>query len=163
MKKNDEKKVALKLINQYADRYNRVEEENKMLKTEIIDLKTNLKINKEIIEGFFKNDGNLSNLENLFIQKCKEEIKLLNKRNEQVINEREQYKSKVVYYEKIINDSLLEYRDSTETLNNKIFILENAISKKDSLIISLNKKLNNFYDNFENDGNEVDKEIYVSS
>ena len=39
MKINDEKKSAIKLINQYAERFNRVDLENKELLSEIDDLK----------------------------------------------------------------------------------------------------------------------------
>ena len=56
MKRKLDKNLAIKLINQYADNYKRVEEENKCLQKEISDLKSNLNVNKEIIESFFKND-----------------------------------------------------------------------------------------------------------
>ena len=56
MKKNEDKKVALKLINQYADEVTRVQDENKILNSEILDLKTNLKINKKIIKSLMKGD-----------------------------------------------------------------------------------------------------------
>ena len=49
----NEKKTALKLINKYADSYNAIIQENKFLKSEIRDLNSNLKINKQIIEEFF--------------------------------------------------------------------------------------------------------------
>ena len=44
-KKGYDKKVALKLINQYADQYNRVAEENKCIKMQINDLQSNIVIN----------------------------------------------------------------------------------------------------------------------
>ncbi len=47
------KKTALKLLNKYADSYHAIIQENNFLKTEILDLKANIKINKEIIQGFF--------------------------------------------------------------------------------------------------------------
>ena len=56
MKLNDEKKSAIKLINQYAERYKRVDQENKDLMNEIEDLKNNLKISKDIIDSFFKSE-----------------------------------------------------------------------------------------------------------
>src|SRR5689334_8586363 len=151
MKKNDEKKVALKLINQcinnfknkfrYADSYKRVEEENKCLKVEIIDLKTNLKINKEIIEGLFiasknvNSNQNQANNNHLYVEKLKEEVEILNKRNDHIKKENEDLRGKITYYESIINDSIMNYREGTDTLKNKIFVLENAILKKDNLIM----------------------------
>ena len=41
MKINDEKKSAIKLINQYPERFSRVDLENKELLSEIDDLKKN--------------------------------------------------------------------------------------------------------------------------
>lgn len=157
MKKNDEKKVALKLINQYADQYKRIEEENRSLKTEIIDMRTNLKINKEIIEGLFKGGDK----DSLITNKLKEENSLLIKRGDNLTKENEGLRQKIVYYEKLINDSINSYRDSAETLQNKIFILENAIIKKDNLIINLNKKLNKMYDKYEIEVNEIEREVYI--
>ena len=52
-----EKTTALKLINKYADSYNTIIQENKFLKSEIRNLNSNLKINKQIIEGFFANNS----------------------------------------------------------------------------------------------------------
>ena len=49
-----EKKTALKWINKYADSYNAIIQENKFLKSEIRNLNSILKINKQIIEGFFQ-------------------------------------------------------------------------------------------------------------
>ena len=46
MKVQEEKKSAIKLINQYAEQYKRVDLENKSLLNEIADLKKNLKISK---------------------------------------------------------------------------------------------------------------------
>ena len=56
MKRKLDKQTALKLINQYADNYKRIEDENKALQQEVKDLKSNLNVNKEIIESFFKSD-----------------------------------------------------------------------------------------------------------
>ena len=49
MKRYD-RKVALKLINKYADECNRVEEEKKSLQLEVNDLRANIIVNKEIID-----------------------------------------------------------------------------------------------------------------
>ena len=53
MKKKFERNFANKIINQYADNYKLLEKENLNLKNEIMDIKSNLNINKEIIESFF--------------------------------------------------------------------------------------------------------------
>ena len=52
---------------------NILEEDNKILRSEIIDLKTSLKINKCIIEEFLKNSSNID-LNIPYINKLKEEF-----------------------------------------------------------------------------------------
>ena len=132
-----------------------------MLKLDIIDLKTNLKINKEIIEDFFKCQNTNDNM--FYINKLKDEIKQLNITNERLKNELESINRKLGYYEQVTNDNLLHYRESTESLKNKIFILENAQIKKDNQIISLNNKLNRILDReVFNDCLNIEREIYVT-
>jgi hypothetical protein len=160
--KCDDKKVALKLINQYADQYKIIEEEKKSLLLEITDLKTNLKINKEIIQGFFKSEKDKTEI---FTKGVKDEIILLNKRNDQLTKESSELRSRVMYYEKILNESIVQYRDSTETLKSKIFILENVIIKKENVIHVMSNKLNKMMekDAFieEEHHNSYEKETFV--
>ena len=94
--KNDEKKIALKLINKYADSYSVLEEENKQLKAEIKDMKVNLKINKEIIQGFFQMGTN-EEKSKFYNLKIKEEITNLNSKIEKVNRDKEDIKNKVSY------------------------------------------------------------------
>ena len=129
MKTNDEKKSAIKLINQYAERYNRVDMENKELLNEIEDLKKNLKISKEIIESFFKAEQKEKS--KIFLKKTKEEIKLLNNTIDTIRKNLKEARDKNTYYEVIINESILKYKESTEDLKKKIFLLENSIKKKE--------------------------------
>jgi ribosomal protein S17E len=151
MKKNEDKKVALKLINQYADEVTRVQDENKILNSEILDLKTNLKINKQIIEGLMK--GDLTH--NCLFKKMNEEISILNNRQEKISSENKNLNLKITFYEKVFNRSTAEYRENTESLHNKIFILENSILKKDNIIISLKKKIE------ASDATQFERELYV--
>lgn len=144
MKINDEKKSAIKLINQYAERYNRVDMENKELLNEIEDLKKNLKISKEIIESFFKAEQKEKS--KIFLKKTKEEIKLLNDTIDTIRKNLKEARDKNTYYEVIINESILKYQESTEDLKKKIFLLDNLIKKKDAVICYLNIKLNSLYE-----------------
>ena len=50
--KNIETVTVLKLLNSYADSYKILDKENKSLKQYISDLKTNLKVSKQIIDTF---------------------------------------------------------------------------------------------------------------
>lgn len=139
----------------YADQYKKVEEENQALKVEIKDLKTNIKINKEIIEGYFMSTKGDSST---YINKLKDEISLLNKRNEQLQHQNNKYREKIVYYEQIFNESILKYRDKTDHLDNKIFLLNNIIQKKDNIIKNFEIKYEKL---FEERDSSFDKEIYV--
>jgi predicted RNase H-like nuclease (RuvC/YqgF family) len=80
----------------YADSYNILEEENKSLRCEIKDLKANLKINKEIIEGFFGSSSKKDQYA-MYVSKLKEENGKLTKQIEKISEEREELRSKVVY------------------------------------------------------------------
>jgi hypothetical protein len=78
-----------------------LEQDNKTLKEEIKDLKANLKINKEIIEGFF-NFNSKDERNKLYISKMKEEICELRIQLEKVIAEKTEIRNKVsicnIYY-----------------------------------------------------------------
>ena len=60
--KKPDNNFYVKIINQYADDYKLLEEENIILKNENGDLKWNLNINKEIKESFFKKGENKKNI-----------------------------------------------------------------------------------------------------
>ncbi len=123
-------------------------------------MKANLKINKDIIEDFYRN--NKHDDSDRYINKLKEEIKLLNKANDK--NKEEIYilRNKVGYYEQITNDNLMNYKENTENLKNRLFILENSVKKKDNIIQSLNNRLNKFIEReIFNDYLNIVKETYV--
>ena len=68
--------------------------ENKNLKREIVDLKTNLMINKEIIQGFFQL-GNKEEKINFYLSKLKEENQNEKKIYEKIEKENEELRKKV--------------------------------------------------------------------
>ena len=140
MKRYD-RKVALKLINKYADECNRVEEEKKSLQLELNDLKANIIVNKEIIDKLFNSNLTPDEKSKELILSLKNEINILNNRITQLNKENSNLRSKVSNYEKIINSDIDDYRESTNDLNDKIFILENENQKKENIIISLNKQI----------------------
>ena len=140
MKRYD-RKVALKLINKYADECNRVEEEKKSLQLELNDLKANIIVNKEIIDKLFNNNLSIDEKSKELILSFKKEINILNNRINQLNKENSSLRIKVSSYEKIINSDIEEYRERTNDLNDKIFILENENQKKENIIISLNKQI----------------------
>ena len=139
-KKGYDKKVALKLINQYADQYNRISEENKCIRMQLKDLQSNIAINKQIIETFFSSIPIEQKVNKLLLQ-YKEENKVLLSSLSNLSNENEKMVKKVKYYEGIINKSITEYRESTDSLKDKIFILENSMIKKQNQITLLNNQI----------------------
>ena len=139
-KKKKKKKVALKLINQYADQYNRISEENKCIRMQLKDLQSNIAINKQIIETFFSSIPIEQKVNKLLLQ-YKEENKVLLSSLSNLSNENEKMVKKVKYYEGIINKSITEYRESTDSLKDKIFILENSMIKKQNEITLLNNQI----------------------
>jgi hypothetical protein len=64
------------------------------LRSEIKDLKANLKINKEIIEGFFGSSTKKDQY-SMYVSKLKEEILKLSKQIENISIERNEFRSKV--------------------------------------------------------------------
>ena len=118
-----DKKTALKLINKYADSYNIIIQENKALKTEIKDLRTNIKINKEIIEGFFS-QSKQKEKNALFITKYKEEADKLYYQNEQLNKEIEALHNQINYKDQTFSELINREKEQNESLKTQIFILE---------------------------------------
>ena len=133
--KNIETTTILKLLNSYAESYKLLENENKSLKHYISDLKTNLKVSKQIIDSFIsKNSENkykkiISNLqnENKMNSKTNEELTKKNFTLEKTINKLKQ-----------ININL---KDENDDLKTKLFIVEESLIKKENIINSQKKGL----------------------
>jgi cell division protein FtsB len=165
--KSEEKKIALRLLNKfernknrYADSYKGLEEENKILRGEIKDLKTTLKINKGIIEDFVKNT-NLNEKNSSYIDKLKEENKTLNEFVSKLTKEKEGLIKKLAFTEQITNDSLNRTREETNLLKSKIFIFENIISKKESIIEGMRRKIDKIQDSETFKQEVYERELYV--
>jgi hypothetical protein len=61
------------------------------------------------------------------------------------------------------NETLSRERDENEKLRNKLFVIENAIVKKDNTILALKKRLDKISDNYEAKYlNYVEKEIIIT-
>jgi hypothetical protein len=72
--------------------------------------------------------------------------------------------NRIAFFEQVTNANLLEYRDSTDDLSYKIFVLENALVKKENELKNITKQLNKLIERqvFNNEI-IIDKEIYVDS
>ena len=136
-----------------------MEEDNKILRSEIIDLKTSLKINKCIIEEFLKNSSNID-LNIPYINKLKEEINNLSLIQNKLKKEKEELISKLNYAQQISNDTLNRIREECEILKSKMFIYDNLIIMKENIIENMRIKINKLKDS--DSFNEIyEKEIYV--
>ena len=152
-----DKKTALKLINKYADSYNVIIQENKALKAEIKDLRTNIKINKEIIEGFFS-QSKQKEKNALFIAKYKEEADKLYHQNEQLNQEIESLHNQINFKDQTFSELLNREKEQNETLKTQIFILEQTNKKKDNIIAIQKKKIDSQKDD---EYAFIEKEIYI--
>lgn len=125
MSKNviNEKQTALKLLNQYADSYHLLENQISLLKQENADLKANLQINKEIIQGFFQGTCFEQKI-NLFLVKTKQENTLLSEK----IKNLEALIEQLNIYKK----SNSTYQDELKQLKSKVFLLENLLIEKEN-------------------------------
>ncbi len=106
-----EKRTALKLLNKYADSYNAIIQENNFLKSEIFDLKKNIKINKEIIQGFFS-DKNFKEKINTYLKQYKQE-NLYNQKDKLI----KTTTSKLSYNEQIFNENEIERENCLKEYN----------------------------------------------
>ncbi len=153
----EEKKTALKLLNKYADSYNSIIQENIFLKSEIKDLRDNLKLNKEIIKGFFSNNKNNNKIDN-FINQYKLENDKLYEQNINLSKKIENLISKFSLNEQLLNETINQLRNENDKIQAKIFFIEQKVKKKDNIIKNQNKKLDELKYNF----TLIDKEIFIS-
>ena len=118
-----------------------INNEIKILKKENEELKTRLSINTEIIQEFFKN-SNIYEKVSLFVENIKKENNLL--LNE--INDLKNQNQKLISVnEQISNPNKI----NLETYEDKLFIYENLLKEKQSIIVNLkeqNKNLKLFID-----------------
>ena len=152
-----EKRTALKLLNKYADSYNAIIQENNFLKSEIFDLKANIKINKEIIQGFFS-DKNFKEKINTYLKQYKQENENLYNQKDKLIKTIQNLTSKLSYNEQIFNETISQARDESEKLKTQLFTIEQNNKKKENIILVQRKKIEQSRDDF----SLVDREIYVT-
>ena len=111
-----EKRTALKLLNKYADSYNAIIQENNFLKSEIFDLKANIKINKEIIQGFFS-DKNFKEKINTYLKQYKQEKENLYNQKDKLMKRIQNLTSKLSYNEQIFNENEIEIDNCLKEYN----------------------------------------------
>ena len=162
MKKKLDRNFVVKVINQYADNYKLLEDENINLKNEIEDMKSNLNINKGIIESFFKNGENNQDSYLSYLNQLKIEIKSIEEKNEKLLKEKKELHERIIRYDNTMNEYLIKKTDKSREFKNRIFILENLIVKKNSVIENLKRKYLALQDSKEYEEEKEPRELYVS-
>ena len=147
LKLQNEKKTAIKILNKYADSYNNLIEENKSLQSEIKDLRTNIKFNKDLLNELIssmgktqKNNKNSNNNNSIYV-KMTQEVNELYIQNEKLSKERNMLREKLLHYEELSSESYNKLKEDNEQLKNKVFLLEQVIFKKNNTISGLQNKL----------------------
>jgi len=159
---NSKERTAIKLANQYAEYYQQVENENKILKKEIEDKKTTIEINKTILADILNTSIKPAQKERLIIEGLKKENVLLNNTISYYSKENEDLKRRILNNPSYSEINMNKMQKQIESLNNKIFLLENAILKKDNMIKQQKKKLDELVYTKDNEDRDLIRETYVS-
>jgi hypothetical protein len=133
--KNVQTVTVLKLLNSYAESYKILENENKSLKQYISDLKTNLKVSKQIIDTFISK--NSENKYQEIILNLQKDNKTSSEINEELTKKNLQLQKEFSKFKEIISN----LREEIEDLKTKKFMLEESLLKKDSIIMAQKKGL----------------------
>ena len=139
-----------------------INNEVKILQKENEELKTRLSINSKIIQEFFKN-SNINGKISLFVENIKKENNLLLSENKNLKLQNQKLLSE---NEKISNPNKINIDD----YENKLFVYENLLKEKQSIIINLkeqNKNLKLFIDSKINkkeinNNKEIEKENKIN-
>ena len=139
-----------------------INNEVKILQKENEELKTRLSINSKIIQEFFKN-SNINDKISLFVENIKKENNLLLSENKNLKLQNQKLLSE---NEKISNPNKINIDD----YENKLFVYENLLKEKQSIIINLkeqNKNLKLFIDskikkNETNNNEEIEKDNKIN-
>ena len=133
--KNVQTVTVLKLLNSYAESYKILEKENKSLKQYISDLKTNLKVSKQIIDTFISK--NSENKYQEIILNLQKDNKNSSEINEELTKKNLQLQKEFSKFKETISN----LREEIEDLKTKKFMLEESLLKKDSIIMAQKKGL----------------------
>ncbi len=140
MKKLDEKnKIAMKIANHYAESYKILEIENATLKKELDQALNNVSLNKILISDIVGKNGLHS--DNLIHESLKRENNSLKNTVSLYKNENDELKRMFNTNHLNIEPFIIKYQKTIESLQNKVFTLENSLNKKEHIIKSLNNKL----------------------
>ena len=166
MIKKNEKQTALRLLGKYADEYHVLQRKAQELIQENNDLKSNLKINKEIIDSFFQNINLDIKMKNIF-QGLKKENHSLSSSLKECTKTISELHQQIDNLNQLISKNSIIYSQETDKIKSEVFVLKNVIIQKDNQIKSLKLKLSHHsYDTIGQHNvirNNGAKEIYVTN
>ena len=159
IKNKEEKKTIIKLLNNYADSYQLLKDENMSLENEIKDLRLNIKINKEIISELFNSSNSKFNENKLktIILKLNNENNLLYAQCEKISKEKLKLRNKLLKQDEINENRIEQLKLENEINLNKLFLYEQSIEEKNNIIHKLKLLIEKY-----KDGIIYEREVYIT-
>lgn len=140
MIKKNEKQTALRLLGKYADEYHVLQRKSQELIQENNDLKSNLKINKEIIDSFFQNINLDTKMKNIY-QGLKKENHSLSSNLKECTKTISELHQQIDNLNQLLSKNSIIYSQETDKIKSEVFVLKNIIIQKDNQIKLLKLKL----------------------
>lgn len=147
-KKSFDSKTAKKLINEYAEKINILTRENQLLKKQLEDAHTSLKLNKDILYTHFSQKVNKDSSQ-LIIDLQKENTRLSEK-VESLYKEKVEATKTIYKLQEELEDKTQKERDLSEKEKSKKFVDDNKLIEKENKIIALQKQLDKIRHNSNN-------------
>ena len=159
IKNKEEKKTIIKLLNNYADSYQLLKDENMSLENEIKDLRLNIKINKEIISELLNSSNSKFNENKLktIILKLNNENNLLYAQCEKISKEKLKLRNKLLKQDEINENRIEQLKLENEINLNKLFLYEQSIEEKNNIIHKLKLLIEKY-----KDGIIYEREVYIT-
>ena len=138
-KKSFDSKTARKLITEYAEKINILSRENQVLKKQLEDLQTSLRLNKDILFTHFSDKAN--NDLSLLIQDLQKENVRLTEKVDSLFKEKAESVKIIYKLQEELEEKTQKARDVSEKEKTKKFVDDNKIIERDNKIISLQKQI----------------------
>jgi hypothetical protein len=156
MQKKFDVVTAKKIIAEYADKINFYMKDNQNLLIQVEDLRTTLKINKELLFKYITKQGGDNS--NTIFNDLKAENKLLCDKNEQLNKEKIQLERKIQKLNQTFEDSTLSLHEDLEKTKEDIFLLRNKLTEKDSILSLIKREL----ERMQSMPSNTRKEVYIT-
>ena len=117
--------------------------ENSVLKRSLDDTQISLEINKDIL--FKQLSSQLKDKDKKVLQELKEEnIKIIAK-NKELIKEKIILEKKIYKVQQDLDDALMRNQELEDKVNTDVFLNDNTLKEKESIILQLKKELDKYY------------------